>query len=140
MNRHTLIFLLAAASVATPIQAHHSFATFDVSKQVTLVGTVKDFQWTNPHTWIYLTVLNNNNVESWEIEGGPVVGLKRQGWSKDSIKVGDKVTVLIHPKRDGSHGGSFIQVTLPDGKTLGQPNIPAYTETAKPPAGSTDQK
>lgn len=140
MNRRILIFLITAAFAATSVQAHHSFATFDTTKQVTLVGTVKEFQWTNPHTWIYITVLNGNSVETWEIEGGPVVGLKRQGWSKDSIKPGDKVTLLIHPKRDGSRGGSFIQVTTPDGKTLGQPNIPAYTETAKPPTGSPDQK
>jgi hypothetical protein len=140
MSRRILGFLIVGALAALSAQAHHSFATFDVTKQVTLVGTVKEFQWTNPHTWIFITVPKDGSTEDWEIEGGPVIGLKRDGWTRDSIKAGDKITLLIHPKRDGSRGGSFIQVTTPDGKVLGHLNAPVYTETSKPPADATDKK
>ena len=120
------MFLVAAAAFA-----HHSFATFDMSKQVTLTGTVKEFQWQNPHIWIYLLVKNQDQTDVWEVEGGSVVGLKREGWSKDAFKPGDKITVTIHPKRDGTHGGSFVQGTTADGKTLGKPNETQVTATPK---------
>jgi hypothetical protein len=115
-----------------PAMAHHSFATFDASKEMTIVGTVKEFQWTNPHTWIFLLVNSGESVEEWAIEGGALVGLKRDGWSKDSFKAGDKVSITIHPKRDGSRGGAFMTAITADGKTLGHFSTPVYTETAKP--------
>jgi Family of unknown function (DUF6152) len=140
MNIRLCSLLLAGALASLPAQAHHSFATFDVTKLVTLVGTVKEFQWTNPHTWIFITVPKDGGAEDWEIEGGPVIGLKRDGWSKDSIKAGDKITLVVHPKRDGSHGGSFLQATTADGKVLGHLDTRVFTETATPPAQSPDKK
>jgi hypothetical protein len=122
-----LSVLLGAAAVA-----HHSFATFDATKQQTIVGTVKDFQWTNPHCWVYLMVPNGADVDIYDIEAGAVVGLKRQGWSKETFKVGDRVTITIHPKRDGTHGGAFVSAITADGKTLGPGDKPLYGETAKP--------
>jgi hypothetical protein len=130
MKMRSTFFVLGALS-STLVLAHHSFATFDADKKVTLQGTVKEWQWTNPHTWLFLDVKNGANVDVWEIEGGPVVGLKRDGFSKESFKVGDKVTVIIHPKRDGSHGGAFLQATTADGKTLGHADQQITTTTPK---------
>ena len=109
---------VAASGIAAPAFAHHSFAMFDSSKQVTLVGTVKEFQWTNPHTWIQVNVPTNGKVVEWSIEGGSPNGLARRGWKSSVLKPGDKVTVVISPMKDGSNGGSLKSVTLPDGKVL----------------------
>lgn len=118
-------------STANPASAHHSFATFDMTKQMTLSGAVKEFQWQNPHIWIYLVVKDGAGSQQWEIEGGSLLGLKRDGWSKDSFKPGDTVTLTFHPKRDGSRGGSFIQGITADGKTLGHPSEVQVTATPK---------
>ena len=136
MNRKWLFNSLLAVSfgfVAAAASAHHSFATFDMSKQMTVTGTVKEFQWQNPHIWIYLVVKDKEQTDVWEVEGGSLVGLKREGWTKDAFKPGDKVTITIHPKRDGTHGGSFIQGTTADGKTLGKPNETQVTATPSAP-------
>jgi hypothetical protein len=123
MTSKLSIWLAAAWLImaAIPAQAHHSFATFDMTKKVTVTGTVREFQWQNPHVWIYLVVKDGAQSQEWEIEGSSLVGLKREGWSKDSFKPGDKVTISIHPKRDGSRGGSFLEGVTADGKTLGHP-------------------
>ena len=102
--------------------AHHSFAMFDQSRQVSLQGKVKEFQWTNPHAWIDLKVPNAQGGEDvWGIELNSPNNLKRQGWKSSSLATGDNVTVVINPLRDGKKGGLFVSVTLPDGKTLGDP-------------------
>ena len=108
--------LLMAASAAF---AHHSFAMFDRSKETTLVGTVHEFQWTNPHSWIELDVANDSgSVDKWSIELNSPNNLARQGWHSDSVKSGDKISVVIWPLRSGEKGGLFISLTLPDGSTL----------------------
>jgi hypothetical protein len=108
------------AAAASPAWAHHSFAMFDRSKQVSLVGTVKSFQYTNPHSWIQLVVMTPaGNADEWTIEALSPNVLSRDGWKKNSLVPGQKVTVLISPLRDGTHGGNLISVTLPDGVTLG---------------------
>ncbi len=109
---------VAVLGVAAPAFAHHSFAMFDSSKTMTLVGTVKEFQWTNPHTWIQVNVPTNGKVVEWSIEGGSPNGLARRGWKSSIMKPGDKITVVISPMKDGSNGGSLKTVTLPDGKVL----------------------
>jgi hypothetical protein len=116
----------AAAIFAAPAFAHHSFAMFDAEKKVTLQGTVKEFQWTNPHSWILLNVPNAQGVnEQWAIELGAPGGLARQGWVPKTLTPGMKVTAVIHPLKDGTHGGQFMAVTLPDGKMLGNANAAA---------------
>lgn len=108
-------FLLLAASAS----AHHSFAMFDRSKEMTLVGVVAEFQWTNPHSWIELDVPNENGgTDKWSIELNSPNNLSRQGWKSNSIKPGDKITVVIWPLRSGEKGGLFISLTLPDGQVL----------------------
>ncbi|HEX4023364.1 MAG TPA: DUF6152 family protein [Steroidobacteraceae bacterium] len=102
--------------------AHHSFAMFDQTQRLSLHGTVHQFQWTNPHSWIYLDVPGSNGAaDSWQIELNSPNNLKRQGWQSDELKAGDKVTVVINPLRDGRKGGLFVSVTLPNGTVVGDP-------------------
>jgi hypothetical protein len=107
---------------AVPAFAHHSFAMFDRDKQVTLVGTVLNFQWTNPHSWIEIDVPNESGgSDKWSIECNSPNNLARQGFKSTSLKPGDKATIIIHPLRSGEKGGSFVSVTLPDGSMLAEP-------------------
>ena len=121
LYRGAAMMVMAWALVATSY-AHHSFAMFDQSKQLTLKGTVSDFQWTNPHAWIHLDVPNPNGVKDrWQVELNSPNNLKRQGWKSSSIKPGDQVTLVLNPLKDGSKGGLFVSITLPDGTVLGDP-------------------
>ena len=124
MNYKALGFAgIAAAMFAIPAVAHHSFAMFDAEKIMTLEGTVKEFQWTNPHSWILMTVSNaQGQAEQWAIEMGGPSGLARQGWVPKTLTPGMKVTAVIHPLKDGTHGGQYMAVTLPDGTVKGNPN------------------
>ncbi|HEU4625574.1 MAG TPA: DUF6152 family protein [Steroidobacteraceae bacterium] len=107
------------AGVCATVFAHHSFSMFDMKTTKTLSGTVKEFEWTNPHTWLWLMVPNDRGeLEQWGIEGMSPNFLGRRGWSKHTLRPGDKVTVEIHPLRNGEHGGTFLNVTLPSGKKL----------------------
>ena len=101
-----------------PASAHHSFSMFDGGREVTVAGTVKEFQWTNPHTWLQVTVPGpNGEVVEWSFEGGSPGILSRNNWKRTSVKVGDKVTVTFHPLKNGDPGGSFVEVKTSDGKT-----------------------
>jgi Family of unknown function (DUF6152) len=113
--------IISAWSVAvpsSPTYAHHSYAMFDGTKTFTIQGTVKEFQWTNPHIWLEILTHKGEVAEQWHFEGGPLAQLKRIGWTRESLKPGDKVTLVIHPLRDGSKGGALMWVTLPSGMTL----------------------
>lgn len=113
-------FALLIGSAAA--SAHHSFAMFDQSRQLPLSGTVKEFQWTNPHSFIELDVAKSDgSLELWHVELNSPNNLKRQGWRSGSLKPGDKVMVVINPLRNGERGGLFLSVTLPDGSVLGDP-------------------
>jgi hypothetical protein len=114
---------MALAMYSIPAFAHHSFAMFDADKKMTLEGTIKEFQWTNPHSWILIMVPNAQGTpEQWAIELGAPGGLARQGWVPKTLTPGMKVTAVIHPLKDGTHGGQYMAVTLPDGKLMGNPN------------------
>ena len=128
VGTRTLLTLALAAVVAiistlvTTAQAHHSFAMFDQTQQVTLKGTVHESQWTNPHAWIHLDVAGANGInDSWQVELNSPNNLKRQGWKSTSVKAGDQVTLVLNPLKDGSKGGLFVSITLPDGSVLGDP-------------------
>ena len=114
--------IAAAAAYAIPAAAHHSFAMFDALKIVQLEGTVKEFQWTNPHAWIVLNVKNEANLAEWAIEMNGPTGLARQGWRPKTLTPGMEIKVHVHPLRDGKNGGQFLAVTFPDGKVMGNPN------------------
>src|ERR1700684_2913235 len=110
---------------ASPVMAHHSFDMFDMTKQVTLTGTIKDFQWTNPHTWTWIDVPNDKGgVDTWGIEGMSPNFLGRRGWTKHPLNPGDKVTVTIAPLKEGKMGGTFLHATLPDGKEMVMFDVP----------------
>jgi uncharacterized protein DUF6152 len=112
--------------------AHHSFATFDQTKETTLVGTIKEVQWTNPHIWVQVLVKNTaGEVVEWSIEGGSPNGLSRQGWKRTSLNAGDPVEMVIHPLKDGSNGGSLVRVSV-NGKLIGAPRPP-------PPEGAEEK-
>ena len=122
MNR-----VLARASVALAILlaassslAHHSFAMFDQSKTMTLEGSVKDFRWTNPHVFIEMLVKGENGAdEDWSIEMTSPEHLARAGWRPGTLKPGDKITLNIHPMRDGVKGGQYLSGSGPNGPLLG---------------------
>ena len=114
---------LAAAGLAfsTPALAHHSGAMFDANQIVTLDGTVKEFQWTNPHAWILLWIPGDDGKPvQWAIEMNGPTGLVREGWLPKTLTPGMKVKVVIHPLKDGGRGGSFMSATAEDGTALGK--------------------
>jgi len=107
------------AALGSRVAAHHSFAPFDMSAEKTITGIVNRFEWTNPHSWIWLDVPNDKGgVDTWGIEGMSPNFLARRGWSKTSLKPGEKVTIVVRPMRNGQNGGMFVRATLADGKTL----------------------
>jgi hypothetical protein len=111
----------AVALAAAPAFAHHSFAMFDSAKNVTLEGTIKEFQWTNPHSWIQIVAKNASGKDvEYSIEGGSPNGLSRSGWKRTSLKPGDKAVVIMHPLKDGTAGGSLVTVSV-GGVQVGAP-------------------
>ena len=111
--------LFALLAVA-PVLAHHSFAMFDQSKAITLQGTVREFRWSNPHVFIQLlTHGEGGQDEEWSIEMTSPEHLVRVGWRPHTLKAGDKVTVLVHPMRDGIRGGQYLSGVGPEGPLAG---------------------
>ena len=122
-------------SVAGSAYAHHSMEGFDRAKNVTLVGTVKQFKWANPHSWIELEITNDKGaVETWNIEMTAPFVLVRAGWKSTSLKPGDKVTVVGHPQKSGEPGALFVSVTTADGQTLTDRPPGAPPQPGAPPA------
>lgn len=116
------LLLMAAGTVS----AHHSGAMFDRDKSVALTGTIVQFEWSNPHSWIEIEVPNDSGgSDKWSVECNSPNNLARQGWKSTTLKPGDKVTIIIHPLRSGEKGGSFVSVTLPDGSVLADPSYRA---------------
>jgi Family of unknown function (DUF6152) len=110
---------LLLTTVGTVVLAHHSGAMFDPDRQQTLSGTITEFNWVNPHSSFKVSVKAADGAEQvWAIEMNGPQNLVRLGWKRTTIKSGDKVSVIVHPLRDGKPGGSFVAITLPDGKKL----------------------
>jgi hypothetical protein len=132
--------LVASLIVFTGVAlAHHSGAMFDSARTQTLVGTVTEFKWVNPHSSFKVEVTGaDGKAVVWAVELNTPQNLVRDGWKRTTIKEGDKVTVVVHPMRNGTPGGSFRSITLPDGKTLGGTgpgqNNASYPEAAPKPA------
>jgi uncharacterized protein DUF6152 len=107
--------------LSAPGHAHHSGAMFDATREQTIVGAVTEFNWTNPHSSFKVDVKAADGKDvTWAIEMNSPQNLLRQGWKRTTLKPGDVVTVVIHPLRDGSPGGQYLSVKLPDGKVLGE--------------------
>ena len=124
--KRTLVLLFLA--VASPAFAHHSIALFDSTRTITIKGTVKEFQWLNPHAllWVNVEGENGNTPQLWAVEMTSPGILTRNGWTKRSFNAGDKVSVEIGPLRDGKPGGLFRKATLVDsGKVLSYTMQPA---------------
>jgi hypothetical protein len=126
MKSTTLLLLASAAlAAAAPTSAHHSFAPFDRSKEVTLTGTIKDFQWTNPHAWIQITIKDEQGRETeWGVECGSANMMARTGWKRTTLKPGDAVVATVNPLRDGRPNGALVAITLADGTVLGPGDAP----------------
>jgi Family of unknown function (DUF6152) len=106
-------------ALAAPVWAHHSFTMFDMTKRITLTGTITSFEWTNPHAYIEIDVPDEKGaVKHYSIELGSPSILMQSGWKFSTIKAGDKLTLIINPLKSGQNGGFLSQVTLADGKVL----------------------
>lgn len=115
-------FLAVAAMgslvLAGPASSHHSFAMFDSERTIELAGTVREFQWANPHTWVQLDVTQSGRNTEWSIEGRSPNVLARRGWNRLTLRPGDRVTLTVHPLKDGRPGGAIVSVRFADGRVL----------------------
>jgi len=113
--------VLMASALAMPALAHHSFSMFDQKKVLTMTGTVKELEWTNPHSWLRVMVEDEatHQPKQWSIELASTGQQSRIGWNPTIVKPGDKITFEINPLRDGTRGGTLLLITLPDGTKLG---------------------
>ncbi len=111
---------VALLTASVPIGAHHSNSGFDVEKIIEIKGVVREWKWSNPHTWIILSGVDDGKGgrTDWSAEGRPPGVLGRAGWSKTSIKVGDTVSIHCSPAKDGTHVCLVARVTLSDGTVL----------------------
>jgi Family of unknown function (DUF6152) len=111
---------VSAMGFASPAFAHHSFTMFDMTKRITLAGSVTSFEWTNPHSYIEIDVPDEQGgAKHWSIEMGSPSILQQSGWKFSSLRKGDKTTLVINPLKNGKAGGFLSTATLPDGRTLG---------------------
>jgi hypothetical protein len=133
-NRRRAILLAAALLVSLPAAAHHSFAIFDHTQTYTLKGTVRQFQWTNPHGYIDLTVSDGpEGIDEFTIELTSINMLRRAGWRSTDVKPGDEVTAIVAPLLTGDHGGLLLELHMSDGRTL-VPPVPAIDTFKRTPA------
>jgi hypothetical protein len=114
----TVIAAVSTLLAFPPAFAHHSYAQFDTKLSVTLQGSVRELQWTNPHCFIQLLVPEAGTVVEWSVEMNSPIIMYRAGWRPGTFNSGDKVTIVIHPTRDGTHGGSLVSAVGSDGRTL----------------------
>lgn len=114
--------VLAMITGAIPVAAHHSFAMFDSGHRTTWTGTVVEFHWSNPHSFIVIDVPRSREhpelAGRWSIEGGSPNIMSRQGWRRNTFAPGDAITIVGYPLRDGSRGGSLFYALGPDGNRL----------------------
>ena len=123
-----LLMTIAVVSSGLSVRAHHSFAAqYDRNKPITLAGPVMRIEWMNPHIYFYMDVKDTaGKTTQWAIEGGAPNTLYRAGWRKDSVKIGEVVTVQGYLARDGSHLVNMASAVLADGRNVyfGQPGVP----------------
>jgi len=112
--------VIAVLMPCSAVLAHHSFAQFDLDREVTVEGVIREFQFTNPHVWIQMRVPDGKGGETeWSIEAGAPGMMIRAGWKSSTLKAGDRVTLTMHPLKDGNPSGSLVKVAVPDGRVLG---------------------
>jgi hypothetical protein len=135
MTRQSIVRIAIAAGVlmclAGPTRAHHSGAMFEPEKTITLTGVVKEFEYTNPHSWLWVTVTNEDNTTTdWGFEGEGPSTLFRNGIKKSDLKPGDKVTVTGRPMRDGRPAAAWLNAVKEDGHVLQARTLPPPVSTA----------
>ena len=114
-----VVAVLASGLLADGASAHHAYAMFDINREVTLHGVVKAYEWTSPHIWVEMLVRDNAGKETeWPIEGASPTNLRRFGWGRMSMKPGDQIEMVIHPRRDGGAGGSLVAAVV-NGQVVG---------------------
>ena len=122
MKGKALALAVVAACVAAPASAHHSFAMFDRNKTMSITGTVKEYEWTNPHVWLHVTAPDQSGKQvEWGFEMQSIAQDTRAGWRADTVKPGDKISIEFHPLKDGTRGGQLTAGILANGKRLGPP-------------------
>ena len=115
----SVIGILALAAWTSSAEAHHSFSVFDMQTNKELEGEVVEFQWTNPHSFLWINVTNADGSKTrWGLEGMSPNFLGRRGWSKNTFEPGDHVKVVIWPLKSGEPGGTLQRATLPDGSEV----------------------
>lgn len=131
----SLAGLIGAASVAvaSAALAHHSFAIFDHSRTYTLTGTVRSFQWTNPHGYLELDVSDGpEGIPEFTLELTSINMLRRAGWRSTDVHAGDQVTAIVAPLTSGELGGLLLELHVPGGRTL-IPPVPAIDSFKRTP-------
>ncbi len=122
-------FICAAVLVAfsVPALGHHSLAMYDTATQVTVEAVIEEFEWRNPHSWLHIVVTEDNGTESiWTLESNSTGQLTQSGWTRDSAKPGDVVTVVLNPLRDGTRGGRLEEIRHVDGRVFSRQGGGAY--------------
>lgn len=114
-----------SGGLAAPSWAHHSYSMFDRDKTVTIEGTIRTWEMTDPHSYLWVNVRNGDQAQAWGLEGGGVMALMRAGVKKSSVQPGEKVSVDLHPLRDGRTGGMLVKVTLQNGTVIRLGGAPA---------------
>jgi len=115
-----VVFAAIVLAWSLPALAHHSTAMFDRNTTITLSGTIAQFQWTNPHSWIQIRATGPDGTEQeWSIECDSPNSLSRRGWTLSMMKPGDVITLVVNPMKDGSNGALFVGMRLPDGREFG---------------------
>jgi hypothetical protein len=127
------LLCVAVVLMSVTVAAHHSSAGIDRTKSVELVGTIKQFSWTNPHSWMEVDVPDQKGgTITWKVEMTSPAYLVRAGWKSTTVKTGDEVKVTVRPLRDGSPGGLFVSVVLSDGRTFTERALTAPAAAAAP--------
>ena len=138
-GRRVAIFVALAASLySSTALAHHSFAMFDSTKEVTVTGTLGAVSWTSPHIWFDLMVPDGKGgVVKWGIEADSPATLTRGGWKYGEVKVGEKYTFVLRPQKNGKPGGALVSATMPNGRVVGRGNTSGL-ESGKPRRTESD--
>jgi hypothetical protein len=116
-SKLAMVAVLGLLLVSVPALAHHSFAAeYDSNQMITLKGVITKVEWTNPHSYVFIDVTDpSGKVTNWSFEGYPPNTLKRTGFPRDILKVGDTITITAYKAKDGSNSGAGREITFPDG-------------------------
>ena len=117
-KRIAIAFSVCVLACGTSIWAHHSQASFDLSKQVTIEGVITQVNWANPHSLFFVEVKGESDVKKWALEGPGPNGLLKEGWTKDTLGIGDKITATGNPSRSGRPMMLLKEVVTAGGKKL----------------------